>query len=291
MKRGDRRGVALVFVLWLLVLLGAIMAAVASQTRSEAAILTSLRARTVARYSAESGILAATVRIEALLDSTPSMPDRVTALHELAARLAPLTEVALGGGRFGIGVVDINARLDLNRADAATLQGLFEQFIPARRAEEVVASLKQAPFHRLGELSQIPGIDDSLAAAVAPYVTVWGDGSVNINSAPEPVLAALPGVSPAMARSAVQRRETGVLFMSSDPLRPSAAMPTGPVRSGGNPGRVASPAAPLLTVIPSRLLIVSRGWQEGHPLNHEIQAVYSVLGARLVLLAWQERDL
>ena len=30
----------------------------------------------------------------------------------------------------------------------------------------------------------------SLALAVAPYVTVWSDGIVNINSAPEPVLAA-----------------------------------------------------------------------------------------------------
>jgi hypothetical protein len=43
--------------------------------------------------------------------------------------------------------------------------------------------------------------------------------------------------------------------------------------------------------MPSRLLIVGRGWQDGHPLTHGIQAVYLVAGARLVLLAWQERDL
>ena len=61
-KVGNRRGVALVFVLWLLVLLGVIIADVASQARAEAAILSSLRSRTVARYAAESGILAATVR-------------------------------------------------------------------------------------------------------------------------------------------------------------------------------------------------------------------------------------
>jgi type II secretory pathway component PulK len=72
MKRGDRRGVALIFVLWLLVLLGVIVAEVVSQARMEARILSSLRSRTVARYSAESGILAATVWIEALLDSTRS---------------------------------------------------------------------------------------------------------------------------------------------------------------------------------------------------------------------------
>src|SRR5437667_10757610 len=68
-KRRDQRGVALIFVLWLLVVLGAIVAEVAREARLEAAMLASLRARTVARYAAESGILAATVRNEAMLDS------------------------------------------------------------------------------------------------------------------------------------------------------------------------------------------------------------------------------
>ena len=282
MKRGDRRGVALIFVLWLLVLLGAIVAEVASQARSEAEILSSLRSRTIARYGAESGILAATVRIEALLDSARSLPERITTFRELAARLAPLTDVDLGSGRFGVAVVDLNARIDVNRADEATLQGLFRQFTTDSHAEEVVAALKQAPLNRLGELAYIPGIDDSLALAVAPYVTVWSDGSVNINSAPEPVLAALPGISSAMARSVVRRRETGEVFMTT-------TGPFGPL--GGTSGQVASVPAPRLAVIPSRLLIVGRGWQEGHPLTHEIQAVYAVVGVRLVLRAWQERDL
>jgi hypothetical protein len=38
-------------------------------------------------------------------------------------------------------------------------------------------------------------------------------------------------------------------------------------------------------------MLISRGWQEGHPLTHEIQAVYSILGRRLMLQAWWERDL
>jgi general secretion pathway protein K len=282
MKLGDRRGVALIFVLCLLVLLGVIVAEVVAQARMEAEILSSLRSRTVARYSAESGILAATVRIETLLDSMRSLPERITALRDLNARLTSLDDVDLGSGRFGVAVVDLNARIDLNRADAATLQGLFQQFTTDQRAEEVVALLKQAPFNRLGELAHIPGIDDSLALAVAPYVTVWSDGFVNINSAPEPVLAALPGVSSATARSIVRRRETGEVFLATTGL-------LGP--PGGTPGKVANAPGPRLSAMPSRLLIVGRGWQGGHPLTHEIQAVYLVAGARLVLLAWQERDL
>jgi hypothetical protein len=39
------------------------------------------------------------------------------------------------------------------------------------------------------------------------------------------------------------------------------------------------------------LLLISRGWQDGHPLTHEIQAAYAIVGHRLVLQAWSERDL
>ena len=42
---------------------------------------------------------------------------------------------------------------------------------------------------------------------------------------------------------------------------------------------------------PSRILVVSRGWRDGHPLTHEIQAVYAVVGNQLTLVRWRERDL
>src|SRR5438552_13067951 len=280
--RRDQRGVALIFVLWLLVLLGVIIAEVASKARAEAALLSSLRSRTVARYAAESGILAATVTIERLLDSTPNPVERASLFRQLEARLASLTEVELGGARFGVAALDLNARIDLNRADVATLHGLFGQFTSDARADTVAAALKAAPIRRLAELSRVPRIDDSLALAVAPYVTVWSDGLVNVNSAPERVLAALPGVSSATARSIVRRRESGEVFLATTGL-------LGPL--GGTSGRVANAPAPRVSAMPSRLLIVGRGWQDGHPLTHEIQAVYDVLGARLTLLAWQERDL
>jgi general secretion pathway protein K len=285
-KRGDQRGVALIFVLWLLVLLGTIVAAVASRTRSEAALLSSLRARTVARYAAESGILAAAARIEGLLDSSRGMTQRISLFRRLDAHLASLRDLELGDARFAVAVVDLNARLDLNRADVATLQGLFRQFTTESRAEAMVAAVKQAPVRRLVELTGIPGLSDSVALAVAPYVTVWSDGMVNINAAPEPVLAALPGVGDAAARSLVMRRDAGEIFTSPDPVRvpgrPDAFLPT---------GTIAPVATALASVMPTRLMIVSRGWQTGHPLTREVQAVYAVVGQRLVLQGWQERDL
>ena len=156
-----------------------------------------------------------------------------------------------------------------SRADSATLSALFTQFIPAERAGAVVAELRQAPVTRFAELARVPGADDALALAVAPYVTVWSDGFVNVNSAPEAVLAALPGIGPARARALVARRGAGELFTSVDAL---------PVDGS------------VLTIAPTRLMIVSRGWQRGAPLTHEIQAVYLVLAGTLTLQSWEERD-
>jgi len=275
--RRGQRGVALIFVLWLLVLLGVIIAEVASRARAEAALLTSLRSRTVARYAAESGILSATVAIERLLDSTHNPLERASLFRQLDARLASLKDVELGGARFGVAALDLNARIDLNRADVATLRGLFGQFTSDARADTVAAALKLNPIRRLAELSRVPGVDDSLALAVAPYVTVWSDGLVNINSAPEPVLAALPGVA-AAAPGIVVRREGGEVFATLDPVHPPSM-----------PGVVA--AALLVSTAPSRLMLVSRGWQDGHPLTHEIQAVFAIVGRRLVLQSSWERDL
>jgi hypothetical protein len=41
---------------------------------------------------------------------------------------------------------------------------------------------------------------------------------------------------------------------------------------------------------PTRLLFIARGWRSGHPMTHEIQAVYAVEANRLTFVRWRERD-
>jgi hypothetical protein len=76
----------------------------------------------------------------------------------------------------------------------------------------------------------------------------------------------------ARARALIGRRGEDDAFTSPDALRDLGA------------------AFPRVTLVPSRLLIVSRGWHDGHPLTHEIQAVYGIAGGELYLLTWRERD-
>jgi DNA uptake protein ComE-like DNA-binding protein len=278
----DRRGVALLVVLLLLVVLGMVAADVGGAARLEGNLVVTLRARTVARYAAESGVLVATARVGALLDSVRTPNERPVIFRRLADYVGPLKDVDIGGAGFSVAFSDLNARLDLNRADPRALHALFSQFTDQHRADVIVASLQSTPLGRMGELAAVPGVDEALAFAVAPYVTVWSDGAVNVNSAPERVLAALPGMGDANARSLVGQREAGAVFLPTAQAQPAR---------GAQISFAAAPPGVLVATVPSCLLVISRGWQQGSPLTHEIQAVYTILGSQLELQAWQERDL
>ena len=275
--RHDRRGMALIFVLWMLVLLGLAIGELVARARTESRVVATLRARAVARYAAESGVLATTTALQTLLDSASEPEDLAAHAQHLDTLGRVPASLASGNGQFAVAVANLNARLDLARSDPAALRALFSQFVSASRAAEITTALHDDPVTRFAELARVPGADDALALAVAPYVTVSSDGLIDVNSAPEAVLAALPGIGPAKARAIVARRDGGEVLASPDEFRPAPS-----------PGGAAD--GTLLTVAPTRIMIVSRGWQRGTPLSHEIQAVYVILAGTMTLQSWEERD-
>lgn len=247
-----RDGVALVLVLWLLVILGAIGAAVVSGTRTSISLASNARARVVARYAAESGVEATVAEIEREISSR-SGSDRSEWLNELESSYAVGDSTTLGSARFAVTVVDPGTRLDVNRAPAEKLAILFARFVDIGRANETAGAIRSyvergenglmlGPITRtirsLEELRGLAGVDSAALERAAPYLTVDGDGTINTVTAPPPVLAAA----------------------------------SGELRSE-----------------PSRLLIISRGWLGAHPLTHEIQAVYAISTNDLVLVNWREQ--
>ena len=306
----SRRGVALMLVLWLIVLLGTVAAGVVSAAHVETDRVANLRGRVVARYAAESGVAAAAARLNALLGAARSAEEQALVFRDLEQEFAEMRDVALGGARFGVTVVDLNARVDLNASDDVTLLGFFGQFVGAPMASALVSALDDwkdlddrprpggaeaadyaragspfrptnHPLRRLDELTRIVGFTDSLASAVAPYVTVAGDGKINVNTAPEPVLASIPHLGREAARAIVSWREAGQVFGTTADM------------FGAFQRAHFSQAIAMWTLVTTstRLLVVSRGWAPGHPLTHEVQAVYDLTGGRLVLRGWTERDL
>ncbi len=197
-----RRGVALVLVLWLIVILGGIGAAVVSSTRDSSRLAANARARVVARYAAESGIEATLAAID----------DSLAVLTDSAARRAFLNalepgsrgdSVALGDARFAVAIVDASARLDVNAAPAENLARLFERFADPARAQATARAIRArieggdgrtiTPLRALEELRTIPGVDERVLQLAAPYLTVDGDGTINQAAASDTVMAAAFG--------------------------------------------------------------------------------------------------
>ena len=259
----DRRGAALILVLWIIVALAAISSGAVAATRSTNGIAANYRARTVARYAAESGVALAVAAIEDGLSAAAEPAARRELLNHLDQALEP--ETALGDARLAVALVDPGSRLDVNVADVRSLTRLLSFFTDPLDAEEAARAIRayvggvtdasfdpsgsgeQAgalaairPLRSIDELFRIPGLAPELARRAAGSLTVDGDGTINRATAPDTVLAA---------------------------------------------------AAGELRDEPSRILVVARGWLDGHPLTHEIEALYAVVGNELTLIRWRERDL
>ncbi len=312
----DRRGVALMLVLWVVIVLSAIAVGVAAMARVQTRSVEGVRVRAVARYAAESGVVATTARLRARLRDARPPEGRELVYAALEEEVARWGERQLGTARYQVAIADLNARIDLNNSDEDILLTLFEQFVSAGKAVELVDALEDwkddddeprpegaeaadyaragspftpsdAPLLRLDELTRIKGFSDSIADVLAPYVTVWGSGLVNANTAPEPVLVALPELGRGGAEAILASRRRG---------QPVTSV-VGTLQDLRRRGVTRFARGVRLITLPERILVVSRGWVEGSPLTHEVQAVVEIEdysgpdGPRLRIVHWTERDL
>lgn len=99
--------------------------------------------------------------------------------------------VDLGRGTWCVAVLeDPAAKLNVNVAETENLLSVVG------RQSSVVDSIHR--FRREGpiyDLRQVPGLDSTLAARLAPFLTTRGTGAINVNAAPREVLATLPGMT------------------------------------------------------------------------------------------------
>ena len=93
------------------------------------------------------------------------------------------------------------------------------------------------PFREIEELQHVMGMTPEIYSTVAPYLTTHGTAAVNLNTAPVPVLRALPGMTDATLNRILQLRSQG--------RRISNIAEVFPAMAGGRrlAGQVASPAA------------------------------------------------
>jgi type II secretory pathway component PulK len=105
-----------------------------------------------------------------------------------------LDSIDLGRGSWcRASLDDPAARLNLNTAERGAIVQLFTALGVERTVAESAMELRRR--QTLNAVTQVPGIDSLLAARLAPYVTTRGTGVINVNAATRQVLQGVPGVS------------------------------------------------------------------------------------------------
>lgn len=220
-------GFALVAALWLLVAIAAVGLDMSVRARERHVAAANALEGTRARAAAEAGFEHARAMLEQRLLAASgggALPPelRLDPWSDLGS-LFP-DSVVFGDVRYRVTLRDANAALNLNTASEDELRGLLRalrvDYGDADRIAQAVADWRDpddarrgrgaeredyiragaavlprnGPFRELSELLHVRGVTPEIYESVKPYLTLVGTGRVNLNTAPRPVLLALPGL-------------------------------------------------------------------------------------------------
>lgn len=221
-------------------------------------------------------------------------------------------DMAFGEARYTLRIRDTGAALNLNEIDEDVIRQFFaqglrldyaradrlaqtildwrdEDDIPrlngGEREEYLRAGAPMLPpnrdFAELDELRYVMGMTPELYDLAVPYLTLIGSGDVNLNAAPEPVLLALPGMTPAAATELLRRREAGIFARRNSELEgilPGLGEP--------NDDPFAGDFMRMTTFTTNEVEILSDGRVEGSPIRVEARVVVARSNTGAVVV-WQ----
>ena len=153
-----------------------------------------------------------------------------------------IPEMVFGDARYALHLRDVGAALNLNEASEDMLRQFFAQGMDVdfAQADELAQAIldwrdedelpringaeredyledealvlpPNREFVDIDELRHVRGMTPELYVRAAPHLTLIGDGDINLNSAPEPVLLAVPGLDPGAVTEILRLRDSGYL--------------------------------------------------------------------------------
>ena len=294
-----RRGVAMMAALWLVVAI-AVVALQLSLVGKERRVLGMAAAdRGIGRGAALGALALTQARLDVALRNAPT-GRAATALANSRSADPWLGIDSIYSGTVYIDstwvdvqAMDLGTQLNINRMDEQQLRDFFSyilgNFSVADRLSQAIADWRDldddkrpageerdgyikkgllvlptnGPFRQVEELLMVEGMTPQIFEAVAPYLTTYGDGSVNINTAPVPVLRAMPGMSDAVLNNILSMRSNGQRIPSL-----AAVVPGGAGGRGGVPPqyRMLSAATDVNTSNVA-LTVVVRPSEASHPVK------------------------
>ncbi|HEY7394697.1 MAG TPA: hypothetical protein VH559_07630 [Gemmatimonadaceae bacterium] len=266
-----RRGVALLAALWLVVAIAAVALQFSLEARERRTIGILASERGAQRGLALGALALVRSEIDYSFRSVPTNVNQNSAINNLRS-VDPLLDVAqrytepvlVDSIPVEVGAVDLGARLNLNQASEAQLQAFFSfllkdyslsthlaqaildwrdaDTLPRPSGAEVAAYLKAEQlaiptnglFRDVDDLRNVLGMTPEIFAEVSPYLTVRGDGTINLNTAPVPVLRAIPGMTDQLVNTIVMMRSQGRRISGTDAILQAMGGRAGGGGRGGN---------------------------------------------------------
>ena len=249
MRHPRADGFALVAVLWILMVMGVMGVTFQVGARAERRAVANTRAESRNRWAGRAGLALALRQIDNVLHQSGA----AFGLRASGDTVLPPIQFVSGGVAVGVLVLDARARVNLNLASDRQLIALAESVgLSSATATALAASVldwrdtdglrrangaeardyaglrppsrpKNAPFYVVEELRNVRGVSPAAYAHIAPHVTIAGDGRVNLNAAPLPVLLTVPGIDRAAAAAIMARRRAGPF---RNEFEVSASLPT-----------------------------------------------------------------
>lgn len=299
--RRPRAGFALIGALWLVVGISILALGAARRLESRRWLSQNLAEAAIAGTAADAGLETARVIFAAtLVRGTEALGPAV----DPWSGMVPYADSgSITGGRFAVAAADLESKLNVNLAteeelgrlltalglDAVSAQTVAQSILDWRDADDLhrprgaerewyekVGSPFPPPnrdFANLDELKYVRGVSPGVYRSIRPVVTLLGDGRVNLNSAPAPVLATLPGLTARAVGLIEQKRRDG---------RPVRDIYELALELPSLDREVMEEALPILllrsTFETRRVHVVSRGRAEGGRIAVDRASVFTLEG-------------
>lgn len=276
----DRRGVAMLAAMWLILGISIVALQFALSGKERRVLALAAADRGQGRGIA----LAALANVQAQLDQAARSPASSNAALAVTRSGDPWMGVdsiysgvvMLGEHEVAIRARDLGAQLNINTASEDQLRLLFQAVLrdaglteklvqrildwrdvddlPRLNGAERDAYLKAGalvlpanrPFRDVAELAMVDGMTPEILERMTPFLRVYGQGTVNLNSAPEEVLRSIPGMTPQILSNVLAQRSRGMRIASVTSVVPGAA------GGGRNAGAVIAGQLGAVAVVDTR---------------------------------------
>lgn len=244
MRSRERRGVALLAALWLVVVIASVALQFSLVARERTLIGLAASERTRDR-AASSGALATVVaRMDNDLRLRATTQGNAAALRSsdpwLGADSIYSAPVTVGAVTVEVVATDLGARLNVNRMSESELRTLFGFVLrDYQLADQLAQSIADwidaddlarvaggesdqyiadgllilptnSAFREIEDLIYVRGMTADILAAVKPYITALGFSTrINVNTAPEAVLRTVPGMTDVVVANILAMRSAG----------------------------------------------------------------------------------